>query len=1023
MSKEKQNQMKKQKMSNFAFRCIFIPIMVLMIVLTAAADIVLGMFHTSIDSFMGTGEITISNPKGTSGWDTEYYKTLYASGDEAREAATLVAKQLADEGIVLLKNDGALPLSGDTAVTPMGYCYLSPIYGGTGSGNVNTEADYVITPEKGLAAVFSNINTTVADAMKSADAQANPPAGEKADNGSVGYQGASTTLWEYDRDVYENASDSMSGTVGIVYLGRAGGEGGDLCATTYSDGTRHELALTAAEKDMIAVAKENCDSVVIVLETSNAMEVAELEDDPDVSAVLLMGGAGNVGFASLSEILSGAVNPSGRLTDIYVADFMNDPTYANFDQKDGSMNYENTAELASHIQDKDTGDTLGFHEYEEGVYVGYKYYETSSSLGYFTSTNLPAGETDPYYNRDNGVVYPFGYGLSYTTFEQEITDYSDTNGNINITVHVENTGDTAGKDTVQIYYNPPYTDFDIENRIEKPTVNLIAFGKTGMLDPGASEDVVLTFAAEDMASYCSVHDNGDGTVGCYVLEDGDYEITLRSNSHSVIDTRTYSQSETVWYDNSNPRSSDLIAATNQFDDSNDYMYDDTISGATVLTRADWAGTQPSAPTEADRTASDKVMELLTWNTSEFDYQNDPLLGDVEGSLVYTETAPASKEKNNLTLASMRGVDYDDPLWDSYLNQLDYSNTEEISGAVFHGAYNTGAITELGKPSTLDKDGPQGIAQLGAGGGSSSCAYPSEPVVAQTWNTDLAYDFGASVGQEALAVGLNTWYAPGANLHRSPFGGRNYEYFSEDSILSGRMTAAEISGTGDQGLVTALKHFAMNDQENQRGIYLSVWATEQTIRETYMKPFEIAVKTATKTISYISDAQGTVSTKTMPATDGMMSAFASIGGTFIGWNRNITENMLRGEWGYKGYIISDMNNGLNGSRLDKLQRGGVDVLMAFQGGRMCEDISSATGMNAYRKAVKNLSYAQANSAIVNNAAPGAMIKAGMAPWRYYQIILNVVLIGIAVLCLVLMILRTRDEKKNPDKYKNKKRANR
>lgn len=1037
--------MKKLKMSNKRFRVILIPVMSVILITAVAATTIMNYFSVSMNVYLGRGQKHVNNVEGAEEWNTDFYEEKYSSVEEARDAAQKVSQEIAEEGIVLLKNENnILPLDKDAAITPMGYRYMEPLYGGTGSGGMDTSQDFVVTAKKGLEAAFSNINTEVEKAMASAKAGYVDPAGTVVEDGN-NYSGASTALKEYDKAVYEETADSMKGTTGIVFIGRVGGEGADLCATEYDDGTRHELALSSAEKEMLDIAKKNCDNVVVIVETSNAMELATLQDDKDIQAILLVGGMGSAGFTALGEILNGTVSPSGRLVDVYVADLTKDPTFANFDKNDGQMNYSNSKLLVQ--AGPNAGKEIGipFHEYEEGVYLGYKYYETSSSLGYFTSENLPEGVTDPYYNRDNGVVYPFGYGLSYTDFTQEITSFDGDDKTVNITVKVTNTGDTEGKDVVELYYNPPYTEFDQEYKIEKPTVNLLAYGKTGSLKPGESEELSFTLNTEDMASYCYTRDNGDGTRGCYVLENGTYEISLRSDSHTVIDTKSFDVSDTIWYDNSNPRQSEIdaqsalddngeslgypmtaatdenaeyVAATNQFENANTYMTDDSVSNATILSRADWAGTQPTAPTDKDRETSEQVIAWNEWNNGSFDVENDEVLGNKEGSLVYTEETPVSNADNGLTLADMRGLDYNDPTWDLLLDQLDYSAVDEISKAIFNGSYATGALSSVGKPETSDKDGPQGITQRDNSGNDwseASCAYVSEPVVAQTWNTRQAYNMGAALGQEALACGVNGWYAPGVNIHRSAFAGRNFEYYSEDAYITGTMAAAVVSGTGDNGVYCTVKHFAFNDQEAQRDTNCDVWATEQTMRENYLKAGELIIKNARKTIKYIADDKGTVAEKTMRAGDAFMAGFAAPGAEYNGWNTGLTQNVMRKEWGFQGFIITDMC-GLADTNLDKLLRGGGDTLMTFMPDAICTDLASPTGMQVFRRAVKDVLYTQANSSVTNHAAPGAIVYYDMAPWQIGLIIGDVIAALLIAGGVIWIVLRSKDEKAHPENYK-------
>ena len=1048
----------KKKMSNRRFITIIAIAMALLLAVMLTVTIVMNYFSQTMDAYLGRGARSVTNVEGAEDWDTDYYEQKYETSPEARDAAAKVAAKISDNGIVLLKNDGCLPLAKTTRVTPMGYRYLDPIYGGSGSGNVNSTEDYVVTPEEGVAAVFGDINNAVVTAMKEAEDEleaANPVNG--ADGGSDNYSGARTSVPEYPEAIYEGVANTMKDTVGLVYIGRVGGEGGDLCATEYDDGTVHELALTARERALLELAKKNCSEVIVILDTSNAMQVPELEDDEKIGAILEIGGPGCSGFGSLGRILVGDVNPSGRLVDTWAADFTKDPVYVNFDKSitnnvsDGIMNYTN----AIHTYQTPDGVTVNynipFREYEEGVYMGYRYYETAASLGYFTSDDLPDGVTDPYYNRENGVVYPFGFGLSYTTFTQEITDMdvSEADNRLTVTVEVVNTGDKDGRDTVQLYYSAPYTDFDVTNMIEKPSVVLGEYAKTGVLKAdGGKETVTIELALDEMASYCFTRKNGDGTTGAYVLEGGKYGVSIRSDSHTVLDSDEFEISETVWYDNDNIRPSEIAAqsaldakgeplgypaagpdaeftaATNKYEKSNAYMTDDSISEATILSRSNWEATQPTGATDADRMASEEVVEWMEWNAGAFDYETDEVLGNVSGSLAYKADKPVSGADNKLTLADMRGLDYYDDNWDILLDQLDYTDTDELKLALFMGGYTTGEVTTIGKPLTVDRDGPQGLTQSSNDGSSwlgNVCAYPSEVVLAQTWDRDLAYEYGYSVGQEALTNGTNGWYAPGVNMHRSPFAGRNFEYFSEDPIVTGIMGTAVVSGAGDCGVYCAFKHFALNDQEAQRqpdrSFDITVWATEQAIREIYLKPGEMMVKNARKTIKYIADDEGNIATKTMRAADAIMVGDASPGGEYTGYSYALLNGIIRGEWGFQGFMITDMHVPYE-NECDKLVRAGCDVLMTmtYLSKFSVSDTQSATGQWALRNAIKNVSFTVVNSNAMQGAAPGAIITYAMSPWAVGLLIGDIVIGLLIVAGAVWIVLRVRDSKKNPEKYK-------
>lgn len=1048
----------KLRMSNKRFIAILAPIIVVLLALLIGVTVAMNFFAPTMDTFLGKGARHVINPEGTEKWDTNFYEQKYSTSAEARAAGAELTKALCDEGEVLLKNDGLLPLARTQSVSPFGYCYLNPLYGGTGSGNVDASKDYVVTAEEGLAMAFDNVNEKTANVMRTAEPNVTEPTEGTSIDGNI-FAGASVDLKEYDVDIYSGTEESCSDTVGIVFIGRVGGEGSDLTVLPYKDGTKHELALTEDEKATIEFAKQHCNGgVVVIVETSNVMELGELEDDDEINAILLVGGPGSMGYQSIGEILNGTVNPSGKLVDTYAADLTKDPTFVNFDNDDGTMNYTNSSYhtemwLARFRGRYKFDPQVPFREYEEGVYLGYKFYETAAHYNYYKSENMPDDITDTFYNRTNGVVYPFGYGLSYTNFNQEIVSLEDDGNYLKLTVRIENKGGVRGKDVVQVYYNPPYTDFDETYKIEKPTANLVAFVKTDFIEPKTSIEIPIIFMKEDMASYCFTRDNGDGTTGCYVLEEGDYAITIGQDSHVAYDTESINIPSTIWYDNNNPRESEKLAqsawnangeslgypekepngsyqaATNRFENCNEYMTDRSIGKATILSRTNWLGTMPTAPKDEDRVASEKVIEWNKWNYEPFNYETDKILGNVEGSKIYIPESekPLSKQDNGLLMSDLRGLSFYDENWDLLLDQIDYTASDELKYGLFVCAFVTGEINSVGKPSTREHDGPQGISQNSNDGTSwvpDVCAYCSEVIVAQTWNTDLAYEFGYSIGQESLLIDNNGWYAPGANIHRSPFGGRNFEYYSEDAFISGKMAAATISGAGDMGVYCAFKHFAFTDQENQRWYNPCIWATEQTIRETYLKAFEIGIKEARKTIKYIADEKGTVATKTMKAADClMMAGWASPGSKWCATDYDLLYEVTRGEWGFQGFMITDYDMGFKANddaTVNKLVRAGCDMHMLdmTMGPGTYTDINSATGMTALRKSIKNVLYTMANSNVTQGAAPGAIIYYDMSPWAIGLMIGDIVVGLLIVGGIVWIVLRLLDEKKHPEKYKRK-----
>lgn len=953
-----------------------------------------------------------------------------------------MALKIAEEGITLLKNNDVLPLSKGDKVTPYGLRYVDPLYGGTGSGNVDVSMDYIDTAVEIMNEYF-NIDPSVQSKLDGAT-HYYLPAPAKLGAAAEGWTNtkpttSSDTMFEYHSwmdefdpsEVYDSEFLSASqGTVGIVFLGRVGGESNDVYHGqngAYADGSLHELQLSDRERETIQIAKANCDKVVVVLESSNVMEISELaasEGDLAVDAIIWMGGAGAKGFRGLGEVLTGEVNPSGHLPDTWMASIFDDPVSANF----GETLYNNL-DYAGLTQD--------LVEYDEVIYVGYRYYETVSDLNGTFPVN---GQTLGYGERDEkgnlvtpgAVVYPFGYGLSYgASFSQEITSISNSNGTVTMTVRVTNTGTEAAKTAVQVYYSAPYTDLDAQNDIEKSTVNLLAYDKTGDIAPGGSEDVTFTFNVEDMASYCYTHDNGNGTVGCYMLEEGDYTISVRSDSHTVLDSETVTVAGITWFDGSDDahirqsekdaqdtagggtKAASYIAATNQFQESNDYMAAKTD---TLTRKSGKLVNTAEAPTEEAKTAPDGMLEQV-YTLEYFTPATDETLGNGESSLIYASEAPTTKAKNGLTLSDMRGVPYDDPKWDTYMDQLDLSAGSDVYGTLLSSAYSVGAFESVGKPNTSESDGPQGISAMFGDPADNGCAWCSAPILAATFNDDLAYEMGAAVGQEALAKGLSAWYAPGMDNHRSPFSGRNFEYYSEEPVLTGSIATAVVSGAADNGVSCTIKHLFLNDQETNRN-HINTWANEQAMREIYLKPFEMAIKNAYTDLKYISDDQGTVNTAHIRACTGIMTSMGNIGSDYCGTNYSLATNVLRGEMGFRGMIMTDMAENPNNSK-DKMIRAGVDEYMWFETASVSsiKDYQSATAQTAFRKAVKNMCYMVANNSAMQGVAPGTRVYYSTSLWKMGVYALDVIVALVALCGVVLMIRRGKDQKKHPEKYKS------
>ena len=972
-------------------RRTLLPIMALLLALSCTLTAGMYANASTLNSLFGRGARTVKPLEQAEALDADYYTQAYSSKSESLAAAQELSAEISDEGIVLLKNDGLLPLSDSAALSPFGLRYCRPFYGGSGSSAIGDDGAHTISPAQGLRTIFSSLNTALEERLFQAAGASEEIEENPSLTAATPLQapGKWTILYEFSPDVYTDLADTCAGTVGAVFLGRQTGEDCDASVSVYDDGTPHMLAVTTAEQALISFAKANCDGVVVVLASSSPMEVSELENDPGVDAIVWLGGAGSTGYGSLARVLSGQVNPSGRLPDLWAADFKRSPTFVNQDDGSDAFVYTNADTTLVNRDSWEEHAGAPFREYEEGIYLGYRYYETAWDTGFLGD----------YYDPVSGVLYPFGYGLSYTSFSQEIVNFSDRGEDISLTVRVTNTGTNyAGKEVVQVYFTPPYTDLDREYAVEKSTAALVQFAKTDLLAPGEYQDVSLSFSKEDIASYCYTRDNGDGSTGCYMLEAGTYVISIRANSHDVLDSRTTAVPGTIWYDNSNPRQSELDAqaelndsgdplslpssggqaAVNQFEQLNTYMSDPAVSGAVCLSRADWAGTQPTAPTDADRAASDTVRAWIT--------AADTTKPDSAGSGEHeTGSAPISGAENGLVLADLRGKRYWDPMWTLLLDQLTYDDPEALRLCLFQAAYGTGALPAIGKPESVEHDGPQGLTLADVNGQNwikGVCGYPAAPVMAAAWNPELMYDFGYMVDQEALLSGINGWYAPGLNIRRTPFGGRSSEYFSEDPLLSGMLGARVISGAGDAGLSCAAKHFVLMDTEAHKNPHTCVWLTEQALREIYLRPYEIALKTSRKTIRYIGEKDGVTRTRTMRAGDFLMAGDCAVGALWSAANPALLTGVVRGEWGFQGTILSDMHLSGSDSQVDRLLRAGCDLLMSTSSGTALNlsDSQSPDSQLLLRRAVRDLCYTLVNSNLMQGAAPGSLIQSAPAPWE-------------------------------------------
>ena len=886
--------------------------------------------------------------------------------EESMNEANELITEIAEEGIVLLENDDdILPLS-NTSVNVFGWSATNPCYGGTGSGALNDQYDSVTFLE-GLEDAGISYNQDLIDFYTDYHDDSLPSVGMWAQDWTLPQPYAA----DYSDDLIAGAVEYSD--TAIIFISRVGGEGADLptdmmavidgswaeqhdgdtyYAGTYDDTVNngsdwdegdHYLQLSNPEEEMVALVCENFDNVVVIYNGANAFELGWVEDYDSIKGVIWCAGTGQTGFDALGEILTGAVNPSGRMVDTYVYDLTATPTWNNF----GNYEYDNMEEFSE-------TSTPTFVNYVESIYVGYKFYTTAAEEGFI--------------EYDEVVQYSFGEGLSYTTFEQEMSELSYDGESISFSVTVTNTGDVAGKDVVEVYYNPPYTN----GGIEKASSNLLEFAKTDTLEPGASQTIEFSITIDQMTSYDTYG------YGCYVLEEGDYIISINSDAYNIIESQVFTLDETIVYDEDNPRSTDEVAATNQFAD---YAEGDV----TYLSRADgFANYDEATAAPTDYSMSDEAKESF-YNTQNY-LTEEATAADEDADAEY----PTTGADNGLELVDLRGLDYDDETWDLLLDQMTISEMNSITSL---GGYQTAAVDSIGKYRTNDCDGPASINNNFTGEG--SVGFPAAVMIAATWNDDLAYAFGDSIGQMATEMNVSGWYGPAMNTHRSAFAGRNFEYYSEDGVLSGSMAANAIIGAQEHGVYAYMKHFALNDQESNRCAMLCTWSTEQAIREIYLKPFEIAVKEG--------------------GSQAVMSSFNYIGNRWAGGSSTLCENVLRDEWGFEGFVETDYFGVYGYMSADQAIRNGTD-LMLVNYATATNDMqytSTAGAQQALRESVHRILYVVVNSFAYSEEG----LELATADYLWVTILtwINIIVAIVLVLWEVLLIYNfIKRGKKEPAK---------
>jgi len=947
-------------------------VLLVVAIVFSVLSVVVGMFDNTMAALMGGKFWKVVNEDP----NANYYELDFATDAERLDTGAQICYQVEAEGAALLMNNGALPLTAGSRVSTLSTSSVNIVYGGTGSGNVDaSKADNLKTA---LEKSGFEVNPTLWDFyLTGPGAQYSRDYGEGESAALLGSFNIGEAPWSAYTEEVKNSFAEYGDAV-IITLSRIGGEGADA-KETY-------LELDETEREMMAAAAQlkadgKVEKIIVLINTSNALQVDFLKDNEySVDACLWIGGVGAYGTNAVTDILAGKVNPSGSLVDTYCYDNFSAPAMKNaipvvYGGYDGE-NIPNYAET--------------YLIYQEGIYVGYKYYETRYEDFVMGTGN--AGS----YAYSNDVAFPFGHGLSYTSFgysDMSVT-YDEASDRFAVSVTVTNNGAVAGKETVQVYLQSPYTQYDIDNGVEKAAVQLIGFGKTEILEPQASETVTVYVDKRDMAAFDTY---GAGT---YILDEGNYYFTVATDAHNAVNNILAAKSYTV--ENTDGRmdangdaalthlyvqeSFDAVTyATslngtpiiNQLSLADPNLYEGTTGqNVTWLSRNDWEGTYPT-----DEQIVLQLTDLLISDLQQIRYKAENY---------ETVEMPVMGAKNGLKLYDMMGLEYDDPKWQQLLDQLTYDEMVAMIGDSFHWRMPAGSVHA---PGSRDENGPQGltVALFGSSLGVETTAFTSEDVMAATFNTELMYQVGNIIGNDCLAADVGCLYGPGANMHRMPYGGRNFEYYSEDGFLSGAICAAEVKGIQEKGVDVVIKHFALNDSEQDR-IGLGVWLNEQAAREIYLKAYQAAFEKS--------------------GANGVMTAYTRWGAVWSGGVKGLMTNVLREEWGNNGMSITDnvitpMVTGADGvlagtTTYDAMLPNIVNELPGYE-----KDPVIVTAM---REACHHNLYAMANSSVMNGIGPDTTIKVHALPLLVTVRTITVVAWVLAAAMVALWVLGARKWKK-------------
>ena len=943
----------KKRMSNKAFAGIWGTVLAILLIVVLVGNYFAMKYTTIITRSLGHTTTKVTTTGDGSG-DNEYFKSDYSSHEELVDHETEFSKQLVAEGIVLMRNqDNVLPLESSKKISLFGIGSAKFVYSGLGSGAIDTSK-----------------TTSLKDALEAEGFQVNP------DLYSVYEKSEARVGKEEDPSAYlDSVADSVKeyNDAAIVVISRNGAEAQDL--------TEDQLSLSDAEMSLVKYANDNFDDVIVMLNTANAIEMGWSDSQyfPNIKACMWVGYPGQEGITSIAKALTGEVNPSGRLVDTYAYDAMSAPATQIFEYGE----WTNT-------NNEENGPKNAYTVYGESIYIGYRYYETRYEDTVLGQGN--ASTADSEYDYTKQVQYPFGYGISYTQFDYSDFSLTENGDNFTAQVTVTNSGDVAGKDVVEVYFQSPYTDYDRENLVEKSAVELCGFEKTGELAPGESETVSIDIPKETLRAYDYTN------AKTYIVDDGTYYFAIGDDCHQALNNilaakgyttadgmdadgddslvGTYEQKK---FDNTTYAKDAATGneITNQFDYGNIQTYDDSY---VYLTRNDWTGTWPTIygePNEKGRYNAEATEEFVQLSQNNI-YQDDP-----------NAEMPTTNSGDNINLITMRGKDYDDEGWDAILDCL---TVDEMVEMVRLGGWQTMAIDSISKPMSSDQDGPAGISGELIMSDVDCMGYPNQELLAATWNKDLALEFGKCIGEDGLSVNVQGWYAPGAGTHRTPLGGRNFEYYSEDTYLAGSMCANEVAGAQSKGMYCYLKHLVLNDQE-QRRYGISTFTTEQALRELYLTPFEMAVKDA--------DCHG------------MMAAFNGIGGIWCGASKELITNVLGNEWGFHGIIVTDYASANDGYMfIDAGLQAGTDLWLNTDSEvyKMGDVSDNATLVTALRNASHDILYTVVNSSAMNGIDENVVVKKVLPLWQYWLIAFDIAMAVIIIGGVILVIRRCRKNNK-------------